>query len=46
MQELPAAALLGFRLIALDALLADDVVDEAIAVALPVPPRARPELDL
>jgi hypothetical protein len=38
--------LLGFRLVALDALLADDQVDEALAASLPVPPRGRPELDL
>jgi hypothetical protein len=46
LQDLPAAALLGFRLIALDALLADDELAEAAAVALPVPPSSsRPELD-
>jgi hypothetical protein len=46
LQELAPSALLGFRLIALDELLADDQVDEALAVSLPVPPRGRPELDL
>jgi hypothetical protein len=37
--------MLGFRLIALDALLADDPAAEALAVSLPVPPQSRPELD-
>jgi hypothetical protein len=45
LQDLSASDLLGFRLIALDPLLADDPVAEALAVALPVPPRSRPELD-
>ena len=35
----PPAALLGFRLIALDALLADDQPAEALAVSLPDPDR-------
>jgi hypothetical protein len=38
--------MLGFRLIALDHLSADEPVAEALAVALPVPSRTRPELDL
>ena len=46
LQDLAPSALLGFRLVALDALLADDQVDEALAASLPVPPRGRPELDL
>jgi hypothetical protein len=45
LQDLAPAALLGYRLIALDGLLADDPVAEALAVALPVPPQSRPELD-
>ena len=48
LQDLAPSAVLGFRLIALDALLVDDQVNEALAVSmpLPVPPRGRPELDL
>jgi hypothetical protein len=46
LQDLAPSALLGFRLIALDALLAEDQVDEALAFSLPVPPRGRPELEL
>jgi hypothetical protein len=46
LQELAPSAVLGFRLIALDALPADIQVAEALAVSLPVPPRGRPELDL
>jgi hypothetical protein len=46
LQDLSPSALLGFRLIALDGLLADDPAAEALAVSLPVPPRSRPELDL
>jgi hypothetical protein len=41
LQDLSPTAVLGFRLIAHDAL-ADDPVAEALAVSLPVPPR-RPE---
>ena len=46
LQDLAPSAMLGFRLIALDAVLADDQVDEALAVSLPLPPRGRPERDL
>jgi hypothetical protein len=41
LQDQPVTALLGFKLIANDALLADEpAVDQAISVALPLPPRA------
>jgi hypothetical protein len=45
LQDLAPSAVLGFRLIALDGLLADDPAAEALAVSLPVPPQSRPELD-